>query len=69
MNLPYTIEVIREADPDHPGRVARVVELPGCTTQGVSFNQFINVALAGAVGFGPPQITPGASIPYDDTRE
>jgi antitoxin HicB len=37
LNLPYTIEVIRETDPDEPGWAARVVELPGCITQGDDF--------------------------------
>lgn len=33
LRLPYTIEVIRDDDPNYPGWVARVVELPGCMTQ------------------------------------
>lgn len=33
LNLPYTIEVVRDNAPDNPGWVARVVELPGCITQ------------------------------------
>ena len=37
LNLPYTIEVMRESDPDEPGWVARVVELQGCITQGDDF--------------------------------
>ncbi len=37
LNLPYTIEVIRDENPDDPGWVARVVELPGCMTQSDTF--------------------------------
>jgi|GEM_PF-410941 len=39
LNLPYTIEVIRDNDPDNPGWVARVVELPGCITQADDFTE------------------------------
>lgn len=39
LNLPYTIEVIRDTNEDDPGWVARVVELPGCLTQADSFEE------------------------------
>jgi antitoxin HicB len=39
LGLPYTIEVIRDNNPDEPGWVARVVELPGCITQADSFTE------------------------------
>lgn len=39
MGLPYTLEVFRENDPDNPGWVARVVELPGCITQADTFEE------------------------------
>jgi len=39
MRLPYTIEVIRDDDEENPGWVARVVELPGCITQGDTFEE------------------------------
>ena len=39
LNLPYTIEVFRDDDEDNPGWVARVVELPGCITQGDTFEE------------------------------
>ncbi|KAA3657831.1 MAG: type II toxin-antitoxin system HicB family antitoxin [Chloroflexi bacterium] len=34
LKSPYTIEVFRDAVDDESGWVARVVELPGCLTQG-----------------------------------
>jgi len=37
LNLPYTIEVLRETDANNPGWAARVVELPGCLTQADTF--------------------------------
>jgi antitoxin HicB len=39
MRLPYTIEVVRDDDEENPGWVARVVELPGCITQGDTFEE------------------------------
>lgn len=39
MGLPYTIQVIRDPNPEDPGWVARVVELPGCLTQADSFEE------------------------------
>ena len=37
LKLPYTIEIFRDETDDTSGWVARVVELPGCMTQGDSF--------------------------------
>ncbi|NHZ72267.1 MAG: toxin-antitoxin system HicB family antitoxin [Aquificales bacterium] len=37
LKLPYTIEIFRDEPSDQDGWVARVVELPGCMTQGDSF--------------------------------
>lgn len=39
LNLPYHIEVVRDDDEENPGWVARVVELPGCLTQGDTFEE------------------------------
>ena len=39
LGLPYTIEVFRDDNEENPGWVARVVELPGCITQGDSFGE------------------------------
>ena len=39
LELPYTIEVIRDNEPENPGWAARVVELPGCITQGDTFEE------------------------------
>ncbi len=37
LKLPYTIEIFRDETDDTSGWVARVVELPGCMTQGDTF--------------------------------
>lgn len=39
LNLPYTIEVIRDNDPENPGWVATVAELSGCMTQADTFEE------------------------------
>jgi antitoxin HicB len=39
LNLPYTLEVTRDNDADDPGWVARIIELPGCITQGDTFEE------------------------------
>jgi antitoxin HicB len=39
LSLPYTIEIFRDNDEDNPGWVAKVVELPGCITQGDTFEE------------------------------
>jgi len=39
LQLPYTIEIIRETLPENPGWIARVVELPGCLTQADNFEE------------------------------
>lgn len=39
LKLPYHIEIIRDEDTENPGWVARVIELPGCITQGDTFEE------------------------------
>ena len=39
LKLPYTIEIFRSETDDEEGWVARVVELPGCITQGDDFQE------------------------------
>jgi antitoxin HicB len=39
LGLPYTIEVTRDNDEENPGWVARILELPGCITQGDNFEE------------------------------
>ena len=39
LKLPYHIEIIRDEDGKNPGYVARVAELPGCITQGDTFEE------------------------------
>lgn len=39
LNLPYTIEVVRDNDLEYPGWVATVAELSGCMTQADTFEE------------------------------
>jgi antitoxin HicB len=53
LTLPYHIEVIRDDDDENPGWVARVIELPGCITQGDTFEELgemIEDAMRGWIG-------------------
>ncbi|MDP3184714.1 MAG: toxin-antitoxin system HicB family antitoxin [Anaerolineales bacterium] len=53
LKLPYHVEIIREDDREYPGWVARVVELPGCITQGDTFEELgemIEDAMRGWIG-------------------
>ena len=39
MDLPYSIEVMRDTDEENPGWVAKIKELPGCLTQADTFEE------------------------------
>lgn len=39
LQLPYTIEVVRDATDEYSGWFARVAELPGCMTQADTFDE------------------------------
>lgn len=53
LTLPYHIEVIRDNDDENPGWVACVAELPGCITQGDTFEELgemLEDAMRGWIG-------------------
>lgn len=53
LKLPYHIEIIRDNDEENPGWVAHVIELPGCITQGDTFEELgemIEDAMRGWIG-------------------
>lgn len=53
LKLPYHIEIIRDEDEENPGWAARVIELPGCITQGDTFEELgemIEDAMRGWIG-------------------
>jgi antitoxin HicB len=63
LKLPYHIEIIYDNDEENPGWVARVKELPGCITQGETFEELgemIEDAMRGWIGVA---LEDGISIP------
>ncbi len=67
LNLPYSIEILRDQDEDNPGWVATVKELPGCLTQADSFEElgemitdairsWIEVALENGIPIPEPRL-------------
>jgi antitoxin HicB len=63
LTLPYHMEIIRDNDDENPGWVARVVELPGCITQGDTFEELgemIEDAMRGWIGVA---LEDGISVP------
>jgi antitoxin HicB len=63
LNLPYTIEVTRECAPHVPGWVARVVELPGCITQGDDFAELGEMVQDAMRGWIKVAMEDGLDIP------
>ncbi|MBE0409324.1 MAG: toxin-antitoxin system HicB family antitoxin [Anaerolineales bacterium] len=69
LNLPYTIEVVRESDPDEPGWVARVVELQGCITQGDDFAELGEMVQDAMRGWIEVALEDGQEIPEPRLEE
>lgn len=71
LKLPYTIKVIYDDDPENPGWVAQVAELPGCLTQADSFEELgamvqdaMRAWLTTALEMGRPIPEPAADEEY-----
>jgi antitoxin HicB len=62
-NLPYTIEVVRDNDPENRGWVASVAELPGCITQAESFEELGEMIEDAMSAWIEVALTDGLSIP------
>jgi len=63
LKLPYTFEIIRDSDENNPGWVARVVELPGCFTQGDSIEELETMIEDAMRGWLEIAIEDGLPIP------
>jgi antitoxin HicB len=63
LDLPYTIEVIRDNNKDDPGWVARVKELPGCMTQGDTFEELGKMVADALRGWLEIALEDGIPIP------
>lgn len=69
LRLPYTIEVFRDNDEDNPGWVARVRELPGCITQGDTFQELGGMIDDAMRGWMETAIADGQAIPEPRPEE
>lgn len=69
LNLPYHIEVIRETDPENPGWVAWVKELPGCITQADSFEELEEMIKDAMRGWLEIAMQDGVPIPVAQPDE
>lgn len=63
LRLPYTIEVFRDNDEENPGWVARVAELPGCMTQGDTFEELGEMIEDAMRGWIETAMADGIDIP------
>lgn len=63
MNLPYTIEVVRDRDDNYSGLYARVVELPGCMTQADDFEELSEMIEDAMRGWLEVALEDGLPIP------
>ncbi len=61
--LPYTIEVQRDESDGEVGYVARVVELPGCITQGDDFDELGEMIEDAMRGWIELAIEDGRTVP------
>src|SRR4030067_2461902 len=69
LQLPYTIEVIRDNNPENPGGGARVVELPGCITQGDTFEELGEMIRDAMRGWIEVALEDGEDIPEPRREE
>lgn len=69
LQLPYTIEVVRDNNPEYPGWVARVVELPGCMTQADTFDELGEMVIDAMRAWISTAIEDGMDIPEPRPQE
>ena len=67
--LPYHIELIRDMDPEDPGWVAQVRELPGCITQADTFEDLDEMIQDAMRGWLEVAIQSGIPIPLPQADE
>ncbi len=69
LKLPYTIEVIRDEWDGFAGYFARVVELPGCMTQGDTFEELGEMIEDAMRGWIETALADGQEIPEPRAEE
>lgn len=69
LGLPYKTEIIQDLDPDNPGWVARVVDLPGCITQADTFAELEEMIADAKRVWIQSALEDGDAIPEPRTEE
>lgn len=63
LDLPYTIEVVKDESDNYSGWFARVVELPGCMTQADTFAELSEMIQEAMAAWIETALEDGQSIP------
>ena len=69
LELPYTLEVVRDESDNYAGWFARVVELPGCMTQADSFAELADMVKDAMVAWIETALEDGQTIPLPRSVE
>jgi len=69
LELPYTIEVVKDENDEYSGWFARVVELPGCMTQADSFEELSDMIKDAMIAWIESALEDGQSIPVPRSTE
>ncbi len=69
LELPYTIEVVKDEADGYPGWFARVVELPGCMTQADSFEELSDMIKDAMRAWIESALEDGESVPEPRSTE
>ena len=69
LELPYTIEVVKDETDDYSGWFARVVELPGCMTQADSFEELSDMIKDAMAAWIESALEDGERVPVPRSTE
>jgi antitoxin HicB len=69
LELPYTLEVVKDESDEYSGWFARVVELPGCMTQADTFEELSEMIREAMVAWIESALEDGESIPLPRSVE
>ncbi len=69
LELPYTIEVMKDEGEHYSGWFARVVELPGCMTQADNFSELSDMIREAMVAWIETALEDGEAIPLPRSVE
>jgi antitoxin HicB len=69
LELPYTLEVVKDESDNYSGWFARVVELPGCMTQADSFTELAEMVKDAMTAWIETALEDGQTIPLPRSVE